>query len=158
MTANSRDRLAAGILRAIAIVSLSTLIAWAAEGQFGGKWRGELKVTTPPPTTTPATNSPGGGGGRFGGGRFGGGFGGGSQKVSLNIKQSKENKISGNIIFGEGSDAFDVKNGKVEGNILTFKAGRSPQPTYEYKGEIKDGQLVLTRISDKPQEYVLTRK
>ena len=72
MTTNGRDRLANGALRAIAIVDIFTLIPWAADGPFAGKWRGEVKVTTPPPTATPGTNSPGGAGGGGGAGRFGG--------------------------------------------------------------------------------------
>ena len=80
--------------------------------------------------------------------------------MSLNLKQSKENKVSGNIVFG--SEAFDVKNGQIEGNILTFKAGRSPQPIYDYKAELKEGQILLTRTSPdgrgRPQEYVLAKK
>ncbi len=47
-------------------------------------------------------------------------------KVALNLKVSKENKVSGNITFGE-TDTNDVKEGKIDGNILTFKAGRAPQ-------------------------------
>jgi hypothetical protein len=119
----------------------------------------------------PAPTGGGGGrGGGFGGGRGGGfgapgggagGFGGGSQKVSLNLKQSKDNKLSGNIVFGD-SDAYDVKEGHVEGNTITFKAGRAPQPIYEYKGELKENSLTLTRTAPdgrgRPQDYVLTKK
>jgi hypothetical protein len=93
------------------------------------------------------------------GGGFGGG--GGAQKVSLNLKQSKDNKISGNIVFGE-NNADDVKDGKAEGNTITFKAGRAPQPIYQYKGELKDNQLVLTRTSPdgkgRPTEFLLSKK
>jgi hypothetical protein len=60
------------------------------------------------------------------------------------------------------SDAYDVKEGKVEGNTITFKATRTAQPTYEYKGELKGNELTLTRNSPdgrgRPQEYVLTKK
>jgi hypothetical protein len=81
--------------------------------------------------------------------------------VSLNLKQSKDNKLSGNIVFGD-NDAYDVKEGKAEGNTFTFKAGRAPQPTYDYKGELKDGTITLTRLAPdgrgRPQEYVLTKK
>jgi len=64
-------------------------------------------------------------------------------------------------VFGEG-DATDVKDGKVDGNTITFKAGRAPQPIYDYKGELKDSQLVLTRNSPdgkgRATEFVLTKK
>jgi len=118
------------------------------------------------PTAGGGGGGRGGSGGRGGagtgaGGGFGGGFGGGAQKVSLNLKQSKDNKISGNILFGEGN-ADDVKEGKVDGNTITFKAGRAPQPIYQYKGELKENQLVLTRTTPdgkgRPTEFVLTKK
>jgi hypothetical protein len=57
-----------------------------------------------------------------------------------------------------------VKDGKVEGNTITFKAGRAPQPTYEYKGELKDDTLTLTRLAPeggrggRAQDYVLKKK
>jgi hypothetical protein len=55
-----------------------------------------------------------------------------------------------------------VKEGKVEGNILTFKAGRAPQPIYEYKAELKDDELILTQDSPggrgRTQQFVLSKK
>jgi hypothetical protein len=113
------------------------------------------------PGTAPA--APGGGGGAPGGGaaRGGGGRGGGfaTQKVSLNLKQSKDNKLSGNITFGE-SESLDVKEGKVDGNIITFKAGR-PQPL-DYKGELKGDELILSRENaggrGPATQYVLSKK
>ena len=85
--------------------------------------------------------------------------------MSLNLKLSKDNKVSGNITLGE-NDTSDLKEGKVDGNILTFKAGRSPSPTFDYKAEMKDGQMFLTssRPAMSPDgrsartEYVLTKK
>jgi hypothetical protein len=123
---------------------------------------------------TPATPAGGGGGGGrggfggnsgFGGGR-GGGFGGnsgggGPQKVTLNLRQSKEGKVSGNITLGE-NETNDVKEGKSDGNILTFKAGRAPGAVLDYKAELKDGQMILTSTSPEGRgrttEYVLTKK
>jgi hypothetical protein len=79
--------------------------------------------------------------------------------VSLNLKQSKDNKLSGNLTFGE-SEALDVKDGKVDGNTITFKAGR-PQPV-EYKGELKGSELILTRENSGGRgpatQFVLSKK
>jgi hypothetical protein len=77
--------------------------------------------------------------------------------VSLNLKQSKDNKLSGNITFGEG-ESLDVKEGKVDGNTITFKAGR-PQPT-EYSGELKGSELILIPSGGRGSstQYVLTKK
>ena len=179
MTRKTRDRLPSALL-AVGLVMLLTLVAYAADPPFSGKWKGQAKAVTvaapaagapgaAPAAGTPTVGAPpvpaaggppapaSGGGGR-------GGFGGGSsgpQKVSLNLKQSKENKVSGNITFGE-AEPNDVKEGKVDGNILTFKAGRPPQPIYEYKGELKDNELILTQDSPggrgRTQQFVLTKK
>ena len=179
MTRETGDRLPSALL-VVGFVMLLTLVAYAADPPFSGKWKGQAKAVTvaapaagapgaAPAAGTPTVGAPpvpaaggppapaAGGGGR-------GGFGGGSsgpQKVSLNLKQSKENKVSGNITFGE-AEANDVKEGKVDGNILTFKAGRAPQPIYEYKGELKDNELILTQDSPggrgRTQQFVLTKK
>ena len=184
MTRETRDRLPSALL-VVGFVMLLTLVAYAADPPFSGKWKGQARVVAAPaagaPGAAPAAAAPtvgappapaagapsapaGGGGGRGGPGGPGGGFGGGSagpQKVTLNLKQSKENKVSGNITFGE-AEPSDVKEGKVEGNILTFKAGRAPQPIYEYKGELKDDELILTQDSPggrgRTQQFVLTKK
>ncbi len=121
MTRETRDRLPSALL-AVGFVMLLTLVAYAADPPFSGKWKGQARAVAAPaagaPGAAPAAGAPtvgappapaagappapaGGGGGRGG---PGGGFGGGSagpQKVSLNLKQSKENKVSGNITFGE---------------------------------------------------------
>ena len=80
--------------------------------------------------------------------------------MTLNLKQSKEGKVSGNITLGE-TDTNDVKEGKVDGNILTFKAGR-PNAVLDYKAELKDGQMTLTSSSSEGRgrttEYVLAKK
>jgi hypothetical protein len=144
--------------------------AGAAPAGASGKTDSPATGDSPQAAPAPTAGGGGGRGGGFGGGGRGGGFGGfggggaggpgGSNKVSLNIKQSKDNKISGNIVFGD-SDAYDVKEGRIEGNTITFKAGRAPQPIYEYMGELKDNTLTLTRAAEgrgRPQEYVLTKK
>lgn len=63
--------------------------------------------------------------------------------------------------MGEG-EAADVKDGIVEGNKIYFKAGRAPQPIYEYSGVmLKENELILTRKADgargRAVEYLLTR-
>jgi hypothetical protein len=101
-----------------------------------------------------------GGGGRGGGGGFGGpggggfggpgggGFGREAQKITLNIKtkedkKSGEVKATGNITIGETTD--DIKDGKIEGNKITFTAGRAPAPIYSYSGELSGDEIKLTR-------------
>ena len=69
--------------------------------------------------------------------------------MTLRLKQSKDNKISGNVTVGE-AETMDVKEGKVDGNTITFKVGRSGQPLTEYKGELKDKELILTRQGSTP--------
>lgn len=207
MARANQGRLAQSAFLALGFVFLLTVVVFAEDPPFAGKWKGETRPAaataagttagTAPATgagAAPAAGAPaggggaaaapagaggaggrggagggggrggaGGGGGRGGGAGFGGGAGGfgGPQKVSLNLKQSKDNKVSGNITFGE-TDTNDVKDGKVDGNTLTFKAGRAPQPIYEYKAELKDNQMVLTRNSPdgrgRATEYVLTKK
>jgi hypothetical protein len=180
MTRETQDRLPSALM-AVGLVILLTLVAYAADPPFAGKWKGQAKavaaaaagapgaaptagaptIGAPPVSAAGGPSAAAGGGGRVGPGS---GFGGGSsgpQKVSLNLKQSKENKVSGNITFGEG-ESNDVKEGKVDGKILTFKAGRAPQPIYEYKAELKDNELILTQDSPggrgRTQQFVLTKK
>jgi hypothetical protein len=73
----------------------------------------------------------------------------------------KENKVSGNIVVGTG-EALDVKDGRVEGNKITFKAVRGGQPTVEYTAVmLKEGELTLTsKPTDgrtRPAEYILKK-
>ena len=189
MALQNRNRLRQLAVSAFGVACFVTLIAYAADGQFSGKWKGELKPAAPQarsgaPTGGPVSGpgagttggtttaaaapapapapAPTGGGGRTGGrGGFGGGFGGAAaQKVSLNLKQSKDDKISGNIMYGD-QQADDVRDGRATGNTLTFKAGKAPL-IYEYLGELKGEDLVLTRNSSdgkgRPQEIVLSKK
>jgi len=186
------NRLKFGILIAMGLICLVAMAAYAADGDFSGKWKGEAKASplaargtrgapagapegnaapsapeAPSPTTDVSSGGGRGGGrgGRGGGGGFpaAGSGGGNSSKVSLNLKQSKDNKLSGNITFGD-ANADDVKDGKVEDGKISFSAGRAPQPIYAYTGEMKGDELILTRIApaggrgSRTTEYVLTKK
>jgi hypothetical protein len=142
-----------GIVLVAVVICLTAPAVVAADMEFSGKWKGESKPAAAPAATETETAAPapptGGGGGRGGGGRggFGGGRGGGfggPQKVTLNLKHNaKDNKISGNIVVGE--TVFDVKEGKVEGNKITFKAVTIGQPVVEYTAVmLKEGELNLT--------------
>jgi hypothetical protein len=189
MAQANRERLKTAALLALGLMLLFTVGLYAEDPPFSGKWRGESRVAAsgsgpggapesgpgggtaaaapagaPGGGATPGGGAPGAGapsgrGGAAGGGARGGrGGGGGPQKVSLNLKQSKDDKLSGNITFGEG-ESLDVKEGKVDGNTITFKAGR-PQPT-EYKGELKGSELILTPSGGgrgAATQYVLTKK
>lgn len=180
MARETKHRLKTVGLLALGLVFLLTMVVYAADPPFAGKWRGETRAsgssggargpggpggpggataTAAPGGGAPAAPAPGGPGGGGGGrGGFGGGGFGGAQKVALNLKQSKDNKLSGNITFGE-SESLDVKDGRVDGETITFKAGRAPQPIYEYKGELKGEELTLTRSGNGPvMQYVLTKK
>lgn len=151
------NRLKIGISMVMGIICLVAMSAHAADGNFAGNWKGEMKITAPPArgafgsatatgaavpgtTETPAPSAANSGAGARAGGRAGGpgGFGAGagvSQEVSLNLKQSKDNKLSGNITFGEGN-ADDVKEGRVEGDKLILTriapAGGRASRTTEY--------------------------
>jgi hypothetical protein len=187
MARANRDRLKAAALLAVGLMLLFTVGAYAEDPPFAGKWKGESRAAAPaggaggpgapggggavaaapagapaggaPGGGAPGGGAPGGGGGGRGGGR--GGFGGGgsaTEKVSLNLKQSKDNKLSGNITFGE-SESLDVKEGKADGNVISFKAGR-PE-ALNYKGELKGEELILTREGGGrggTRTYVLTKK
>jgi hypothetical protein len=153
------NRIKVGILLAAGLICLSALVVYAADGEFAGKWKGEMKAAAVPEG---APGAGAGGRGGFGGGGRGGFGGGGPQKVSLNLKHdAKTNKLSGNFVLGD-NDAYDVKDGIVEGNKIYFKAGRAPQPIYEYSGVmLKEDELTLTRKADgargRPVEYILKR-
>jgi hypothetical protein len=169
MSPTSRVHFKPGVLLALGLICGLILVVTAADREFAGKWKGEMKAPAPvePGGASQAgapTAGSGGGGGRFGGGggRFGGGFGAGGfntgpQKVTLNLKQSKD-KVSGNITIGTQTE--DVKDGRLSGNTITFKSGRAPQ-VYEYIGELNGEELRLTRHSSdgrtRPQEIILRK-
>jgi hypothetical protein len=153
-----------GIL--LVVICLTAPAVVAADMEFSGKWKGESKPAAAPAAAEAAAPAPttggggrGGGRGGFGGGR-GGGFG-GPQKVTLNLKHNaKDNKVSGNIVVGE--TVFDVKEGKVEGNKITFKAVTIGQPVVEYTAVmLKEGELNLTsKPTDgrgRATEYILKK-
>lgn len=153
---------------ALTLVFFLTAVVYAADPPFAGKWKGETRVVAAaaggpgaPVAGGGAAAAPAGARGGRGGGGGRGGFGGGSTKVALNLKVSKENKVSGNVTFGE-SDTNDVKDGKIDGNILTFKAGRSSTQMTEYKAELKENEIILSQVTTggpgRPQEWVLTKK
>ena len=80
------NRLRVGILMVTGLICLTAMAAYAADGEFAGKWKGETKVAPPPargiaaapgsaapeagapPTGAPPAAAPGGGGGGRGGG------------------------------------------------------------------------------------------
>ena len=174
MSTRASNRTRVGILVVAVLVCLTPLAVYAADMEFSGKWKGESKPAAAPAAgeatataAAPPTTGGGGRGGGRGGGGGGGGFGGrgggfgGPQKVTLNLKHNvKDNKVSGNIVIGE--TVFDVKEGKIEGNKITFKAVTIGQPTVEYTGVmLKEGELTLTsKPTDgrgRATEYVLKK-
>jgi hypothetical protein len=74
----------------------------------------------------------------------------------LNIKAKEDKKagttkVTGNITVaaagGEGNTE-DIRDGKVEGNKITFTTGKSPNPVCEYSGELnpETKELKLSRV------------
>ena len=179
MARANQDRLKTAAVLALGlmlVIATGAYAAYAEDPPFSGKWKGESRAAAPAggaaapgaapggtagagaataaPAGAPGGGAPGGGGRAGGGGGARGGFGGGgggggTQKATLNLKQSKDNKISGNLTIGE-AETLDVKEGKVDGNTITFKVGRSGQPLTEYKGELNGSELILTRQSSTP--------
>lgn len=166
MSNRASNRTRVRILLAAGLVCLTALVVYAADIDFSGKWKGESKPAAAPAagaTAAPPAPGGGGGGGRggFGGGGRGGGFGGGPQKATLNLKHNlKDNKISGNIVIGE--TVFDVKEGRVEGNKITFKAVTIGQSVEYTAVMLKEGELTLTSNPPaggrgRPTEYILKK-
>jgi len=126
------------ILLTVATVCTVSVLLYAADYNFSGTWKGEYKPAAPaaPPAKSQFVQGGGrggaggaGGGGGFGGGAPGGGFGGGGpQKITLRIKVNKDH-ASGNFTMGS-SNPEDLREGKIEGNKLTFKTGVPPAAIY----------------------------
>jgi hypothetical protein len=156
-TGNNRLRIAACV---IAVLAVFSPFGRGASKGFNGKWKGEIQFS-----------APGGGRGgapqtrgqqppvqqfvqRGGGGSRGGGFPsdgiprgnfGGPQKVTVNIStKDNDTKAVGNITTGETTD--DIKDGKIDGDTISFKAGTS-SALYEYKGTRDGDQIMMTRTS-----------
>src|SRR5262245_43897148 len=88
LMAHGMDRMKIGITLAFTLAFVMVVIAYSADLDFGGKWRGEIGSAggaAPNAAGAPVGRGGGGGGrggGGFGGGGFGGGGGGGPQKVT----------------------------------------------------------------------------
>src|SRR2546423_7868799 len=121
------------------MLCLVSSITSAAVYNFAGVWKGEYGGAA-------SIGAPTGGGNAFsaaqrGGGRGGGGglgdagglpgIGKGPQKITLRVKVNKE-KPSGNFTMGSAS-AEDIREGKIEGNKLSFKTGLAPATIYDYE-------------------------
>ena len=172
------------LLSLLALACVMSVGAYAATG-FAGKWKGEIASPVAGRGGAEGSGAPAGGGqpqapaapeggfgrggggfgrgGGFGGGGFGGGFG-GPQKVTLNLKikedkKTGEVKASGNITVGETTD--DVKDAKIQGNMITFTAGHAPAPIYQYTGELSSDEIKITRASSgrggQPVQFSLKR-
>jgi len=159
-TRNTRLMITAACVVA-ALIALSPSGRSASKG-FNGKWKGEIQFPTPggrgrggAPQTQGQQPFPqqfvqrGGGGSRGGDGGFPlggvnpGNFG--PQKVALNIKtKDDDTKAVGNITIGETTD--DIKEGTIQGDMITFKAGTS-SAIYQYSGTRDGDQIMMTRTS-----------
>jgi hypothetical protein len=157
-TRNNRLRIAACV---VAVLAVFSPFGRGASKGFNGKWKGEIQLPVPGGGSrggTPQTRGQqppakqfvqrGGGGSRGGGfpsdgiprGNFGG-----PQKVTINIRtKDDDTKAVGNITIGETTD--DIKDGKIDGDTITFKAG-TPSALYEYKGTRDGDQIMMTRTS-----------
>jgi hypothetical protein len=141
------------------VMAAASLPSPGASKGFSGKWKGEIQLPAPAGRGGAAPQAPGGrqfvqrggGGGRggFGGDAAPGGFNranfGGPQKVTVNIKtKDNDTKAVGNISVGEV--IVDIKDGKIDGNKITFKAGDAPL-IYEYSGTLEGDEIMMTRVS-----------
>jgi hypothetical protein len=175
MNTRLKQRLAA-ILFAVGAIGVVSAIAFAADYNFTGTWKGTYTVAAPTPGTpaggaTPAATTPAagatptagdsssGGGGRSRGGGGAGGAGGGvggassfpssgPQKITLRVKVNKEkDKATGNFTMGSSAPE-DIREGKIAGNKLTFKTGLAPAPTYDYDAVLIGEELSVTRTAE----------
>lgn len=163
---------------------VAAFIAFSPSGRsaskgFNGKWKGEIQFPSPGgrgrggAPQTPRQQPPvqqflqrGGGDSRGGDGGFP--LGGvnrdnfGPQKVTLNIKtRDDDTKAVGNITIGETTD--DIKEGTIQGDMITFKAGTA-SAVYQYRGTRDGDQIMMTRTSPasggqggQPIQFVLKR-
>ena len=134
----------AGILLVIGMLSVFSVIILAEEFNFAGTWRGEYNPAAGMPAP-PAGAPVGAMGGRGGQGGQGGG---GPQQVTLRVKVNKEGKASGNFSMkpsGGNMTTDDVREGRVEGNKLTFKTGASGQSIYDNEAVMIGADLQVTR-------------
>jgi len=149
-----RTRNRAIILLTAGTLSLISALAFAADYNFVGTWKGEYNPAASAPPPTPAAAP---GGGRGGAGNFGGG---GPQKITLRVKVNKD-KASGNFTMGS-SQTEDIRESRIEGNKLMFKTGLAPAPIYEYEAVLTGETLSVTRNvaggrGGKPTLFELTR-
>jgi hypothetical protein len=132
----------------IVLATVSSPARGASKG-FNGKWKGEIQLPAPPQTPGQRFVQRGGGGrGGFGSDPFPGGFNrgnrGGPQKVTIYIKtKDNDTKAVGNISVGEV--IVDIKEGKIDGDKITFRAGDSPE-VYQYSGTRDGDQIMMTRV------------
>jgi hypothetical protein len=148
----------AGILSLSGILCLVSSLVIAAAFDFAGTWKGEYSATATPGGVPGATGNAPAAGGR--GGRGGGGGGGGPQKITLRVKINKE-KASGNFTMGTAA-AEDIREGKIDGNKLSFKTGLAPATIYDYEAVLIGEALSVTRTSEggrggRPQVFTLMR-
>ena len=126
-------RIGTSVVGAVALLFAMWVSLGAAKTGFAGKWKGEIGFGPARGAVTQFTQR-----------GFGGGRGGAAQKVTLNLKtKDNDTKASGNVTIGETTD--DVKDGKIDGNKITFRAGTSPAPIYEYAGELNGDEIRMTR-------------
>lgn len=172
-TRNNRLRIAACV--AAALAALAPLGRSASKG-FNGKWKGEIQLPVPGGRGRGGAPQPQGQqppAQQFvqrGGGSRGGAFPpaainrnpSGPQKVTINIKtKDDDTKAVGNITIGDTTD--DIKDGKIDGDTITFQAGPS-SAIFEYKGTRDGDQIMMTRTPPasggrgaQPIQFVLKR-
>lgn len=157
-TGNHRLRIAVACF--IAALAAFAPFARSASKGFNGKWKGEIQFSPPGErgrggaSQTQGQQPPVQQFTQRGGGSRGGGFPlsainrgnpGGPQKVTVNIKtKDDDTKAVGNITIGDTTD--DIKDGKIDGDTITFKAGTS-SALYGYSGTRDGDQIMMTRTS-----------
>jgi hypothetical protein len=143
----------AGILFVLGMLSIYSAIILAEEYNFAGTWRGTYSAAgagAPPTAGAP----PAGRGGP------GGAAATGPQKVTLRVKVNKT-KATGNFTVGSAA-TDDIREGKIEGNKLTFKTGNAPAQIYDNDAVMIGEELTVTRTPSggrggRPQVMTLKR-
>jgi len=85
-------------------------------------------------------------------GEYAGGMGGQPMQMEYTFK-ADGNKLTGTTIGGPDGEKIPIKDGKIEGNRISFKVDvdfSGMQMSFKYKGELKGDELKLSFEMDMP--------
>ncbi len=143
----------------VGLVLLAAVAVVFAADAITGKWTYEQPAM--------GRGGPGGGGGAPGGGGPGGGGGGAPRVVTLDLKASGS-ALTGTMTQpgrgGQAATPVEIKNGKVDGNKISFDVTRETQMgamTQKFEGPVSGDsmELKITREGQNgPQTSTVTAK